>query len=170
MPTFKINLNLKGETRKEIRDFLVHEFLKELPGTGTGVDTSVYYYYVDEIFDGRKIYLKRPARLNKGMDFEVNVEDTNFGIKKKTTLPSHSSILKDLDEKNKENSQEYLKVKNIIERLYNCESVNDKEIRSLEFASGHPIELTLKCIKWLFIEQDVTYWNWSGRAMLFSKL
>ena len=29
--------------------------------------------------------------------------------------------------------------------------------------NGLSPELILKVIKWLFIEQDIRYWNWSGR-------
>lgn len=41
---------------------------------------------------------------------------------------------------------------------------------NLHFNVGQPIETILKVVKWLFIEQDVTYWNWSGRSMLYSGL
>jgi len=33
-----------------------------------------------------------------------------------------------------------------------------------------PIAIILLAIKWLFIEQDITYWNWSGRNMLMNSL
>jgi hypothetical protein len=29
-----------------------------------------------------------------------------------------------------------------------------------------PFEMLLKILKWLFIEQDITYWNYDGRQML----
>lgn len=34
----------------------------------------------------------------------------------------------------------------------------------------HPIEIILLALKWLFIEQDFTYWNNSGRFMLYDTL
>ena len=34
----------------------------------------------------------------------------------------------------------------------------------------HPVYIVLLAIKWLFIEQDITYWNWSGRNMLKESL
>lgn len=85
-------------------------------------------------------------------------------------MPSHSNIIKDLIDKKDHNSNEYQKVMNIINKLYNCEIVKEAEYRNIKFDIGHSIEAILKSIKWLFIEQDVTYWNWSGRAMLYSKL
>ena len=33
---------------------------------------------------------------------------------------------------------------------------------------SYPVDMICKCIKWLFIEQDITYWNWSGRNMLYN--
>jgi len=29
----------------------------------------------------------------------------------------------------------------------------------------HPIEIILLAVKWLFMEQDCAYWNYSGRAI-----
>ena len=69
--TISINAQTKGEYRKK----LIEEFLKESPGTSSTV--SEYFYYVDAV-NGKRIYLKRPTQLNKGVDFEVRVEDTQF--------------------------------------------------------------------------------------------
>jgi len=43
-------------------------------------------------------------------------------------------------------------------------SFNNQFINSIE------VETVLKLIKWLFIEQDVTYWHFSGRNMLYRGL
>jgi hypothetical protein len=29
--------------------------------------------------------------------------------------------------------------------------------------AGYPVDMVLKLIKWFFIEQDINYWNVSGR-------
>ena len=42
------------------------------------------------------------------------------------------------------------------------ENIKFKDYQHIE----HPIYIVLLAIKWLFIEQDITYWNWSGRNML----
>ena len=31
---------------------------------------------------------------------------------------------------------------------------------------GFSLEVVLKVLKWLWIEQDIRYWNYSGRQML----
>lgn len=159
-----------GGSRRDIRESVIKMFLNEEPGTGSGENCSRYRYDVEELNDGSKIYLKRPAPLNKGVDFEVHVENVRFREKGRIHMPSHLNIIQDLIDKKEENSHEYKKVMDIINKLYNCKIVEESEYRNIKFDIGHSIEVILKSIKWLFIEQDVTYWNWSGRAMLYSKL
>lgn len=45
-------------------------------------------------------------------------------------------------------------------------NIEDSKLRTLTFQTGYTAELLVKVIKWFFIEQDVTYWNYSGRAKL----
>ena len=161
---------LTGTTRQSIRHELISSFLDEEPGTGKGENCSFYIYYVDTLSDGKRIMLKRPARLNKGFDFEVHVENTDFGENRYRTMPTHDNVYYDLEEKETSNPAEFVKVRAILKKLYNCEQVNDKQIRNLRFETGYDIEAILKAVKWLFIEQDITYWNWSGRNMLYSSL
>lgn len=165
-----VEFKLKSTNRKDIRKELINAFLQEEPGNGTGEECSHYIYNVDTLADGKRVFLKRPAWLNRGFDFEVHIEDTSFSLARKKTMPSHVNIVEDLQNKAAENEEEYQLVREIIERMYNCEDINDEEIRKLNFQSGHPIEAILKAIKWLFIEQDITYWNWSGRGMLYTRI
>lgn len=37
----------------------------------------------------------------------------------------------------------------------------------IDFVSGYSSELIIKTLKWLFIKQDIRYWNYSGRDMLW---
>lgn len=161
-------LTITGTDRRTIREQVVQAFLSEEPGTGTGELCSIYLYEVERLQDGKTVFLKRPGRLNKGFDFEINVTDTNFGERRRTTMPSHANIFADLKQKQEENSAEFAKVLGIIRRLYDCENVPCADMQALRFTAGFPCEMILKSIKWLFIEQDVTYWNWSGRNMLYS--
>jgi hypothetical protein len=39
-----------------------------------------------------------------------------------------------------------------------------------ETGNGIKIEIILKIVKWPFIEHDITYWSFSGRAMLYNGL
>jgi hypothetical protein len=36
--------------------------------------------------------------------------------------------------------------------------------------SGLPVDALLKLLKWLFIEQDIRDWNYSGRKMLMDAI
>lgn len=164
----ELYFKLTGNTRESIRKNVVEIFLEEKAGKGKKELSSKYIYYVETLDNGKRVYLKRPAYLNKGMDFTVHLENTSFREKgANRDIPSHSEIVNDLLNKKTENPQEYEKVKTILNKLFNCQEVSDIEYRNIYFFSGIEIEGILKVIKWLFIEQDITYWNFSGRYMLY---
>lgn len=171
MPTINSSINISGlNSRKTIRDHVITTFLLEVPGTGKGVNCSRYIYYVETLANGSQVYLSRPAWFNKGVDFTVNVQNLRFRPSRMVEAPSHANILDDLSDKKASNPTAYGTVSRIINDLYLCQPVSDRTMRSLVFGVGHPVEAILKAVKWLFIEQDVTYWNWSGRQMLFDGL
>jgi len=155
--------NNRSELRKEIINF----FLKENPGTGKGEFTSRYNYVVKKK-GNREVYLKRPAQFNNGFDFTLNVSNINFNQGgRATTRPTHGNILDDLFQKKVANAELYNELKIQIDKIYNCQSPDKFEFN---FGIGLDTEILLECIKWLFVEQDVTYWNYSGRAMFYSKI
>jgi len=155
------------KTRRQIRRILVSEFLKEAPGKGNRELASRYRYNVEILEDGRRVYLLRPAPLNKGFDFTIHVENTRF--KSGKTMPSHGDIVDDLRSKRKRNPSSSKKLYAAIQQIYNLEEP-DTVVKhtKVKFGEGYPVDLILKVIKWFFIEQDVTYWNYSGRRMFMS--
>jgi len=157
-------------TRQEVRMRLVKVFSKETPGKGRGDLASRYSYYVETLSDGNRIFLKRPANLYNGFDFLVCVENYDFASsgKRKRNYPKHEDIIKDLREKKASDSQMYKKFYAVLEKVYNCQDVEDSEYKNIRFAQGFPTDMVLKTLKWLFIEQDIRYWNYSGRDMLWS--
>jgi len=162
-------LKVQAGTRQELREKVVHAFLNEAPGTGTGELASKYCYFVETLSDGRRIFLTRPAWLNKGFDFEIRVQDENFPSGRgKTDRPNHSVIFDDLKQKLAEAPESYARLFDLIERIYDCQEVTSKDYETLTFRSGLPVDMILGVVKWFFIEQDVTYWNYSGRAMFMS--
>lgn len=163
-------LIITNGTRRQFRERVIQEFLKEEPGTGKAELTSKYTYFVEKLANGARVFLTRPARLNNGFDFEIRVEGMAFASAKgrTTNRPSHPVIFQDLLQKKAENGKGYAGLFKLIERVYNCEDVSPKAYAQLRFASGLPVDMILFIIKWLFIEQDVTYWNYSGRAMFMS--
>lgn len=158
----EIEWNLTGSSRKELRDKAVMKFLDEKPGYWIdGVKhVTCYKYFVEKLKDGRRIYLLRPTFLNKGIDFQVWVERMLIDKDKR---PSHYDIFKDLNLKKKENPKLFAQLMQAIDDVWNCKEPEDAK---LNFKQGFPCDFILKVLKWLFIEQDITYWNYDGRTML----
>lgn len=168
------NLTISASTREEYRKKLITHFLNEAHGTSK--EASQYRYIVQTLSDGNKVYLQRPTNLNKGFDFEVRVTNVQFHLGKHGDVistgnrPSHNDIFVDLREKKKGDADLFRNLFPLINKVYNCEDITLNEIKQFDFKSGISTETILYVIKWLFIEQDVTYWNWSGRAMLYRGL
>jgi hypothetical protein len=152
------------DDRAEIRKEIINLFLAENPGTGKGEFTSKYRY-ITKIVEDKEVYLSRPAQFNNGFDFTLNVSNINFNPDgRATTRPTHQNIFDDLNLKKEANPELYFELVKQIDKIYDC-----KKPTKLVFAFGVGLksEILLECIKWLFIEQDVTYWNYSGRAMFY---
>lgn len=165
---FEIDFFLKATSRKLLKDQTITKFLEERNGyweNGTQHVTR-YKYFVEKLNDERRVFLLRPTFLNKGIDFQVWIEKMKNGDDKR---PSHKDVFEDIRIKRKENSKDLPSLIKCINRVWNCEEP-DEVIKDTElnFKNGFSVELLLKILKWLFIEQDITYWNYSGREMLKS--
>lgn len=163
---YNVDLSLNLNSREELMKKAVETFTSEKPGYWKDGKKYVtrYKYFVEKLMDGRKIFLKRPTFLNKGIDFQVWVEKFDG---ENDGRPSHKDIFNDLKLKNNENSTNIQKLLGAINRVWNCEEP-DKVLGDIDFEyqKGFSIEMLLKILKWLFIEQDITYWNYDGRTML----
>ena len=97
----------------------------------------------------------------------VCVENINYApkAKRKRNYPKHEEFGTDLKNKKRENPQMYKKYFLLLEKIYLCHDVTEEEIQGIKFKSGYAPDHILKAMKWLFIEQDIRYWNYSGRAM-----
>jgi hypothetical protein len=134
-----------------------------------------YRYNVETFPEGGVIYLHRPAFKNKGCDFVVHCEpQIPRDDGKRYKNPRHKDL-----------TQELLYISNSIPKLkdeiwqsilsvFNCESLADvsanlsNQLDNSELAWR--LERALKVAKWLFIEQDITDWNTSGRQMLLNEI
>lgn len=153
-------------TRNEVRKRVLEVLMDEIPGTGAGNLSSKYTYFVEKLSDGNRIYLTRPAFLNKGFDFVVRVENTDYGHKGAyKNVPSHKDISADLELKKEENPEMYKKFYELLKKVFECHDISEEEYKSIHFETGFSAEHILKVIKWLFIEQDIAYWSYSGRNM-----
>ena len=154
-------------TRNEVRMRVVDEFSTETPGTGNEDEASRYKYFVETLANGDRVYLQRPANLHNGFDFLVCVENTNYAVEgaRRRNSPKHDDIRDDLIEKKNENIEMYRRLYSVLKKVYECKDVDETEYSDISFASGLSVEHIVKVIKWLFIEQDIRYWNYSGRNM-----
>lgn len=169
-----IEKTIAGASREEFRMNLINLFLNEKHGDT--METTYYYYYVERANDGTEIFLKRPTQLNKGVDFEVRVKGINFRYGKKGNIistgnrPSHGDIINDLKLKRENNKDKFEILKSLITSVYQCEDIDSLSLGDCIFDVGLPIDLLLRVFKWLFIEQDITYWNKSGREMFYNAI
>lgn len=163
----EVEWTLKNNSRKQLRDLVVNKFLEEKGGYWKkGVKYVTHYkYFVEKLSDGRRIFLLRPTYLNKGIDFQVWIEKFD-GFK--DDRPSHGDIFKDLKAKQEENQKSLGNLLDAIDAVWICEEPDEvlRKFKDLKFKTGFSIEMILKILKWLFIEQDITYWNYDGRGML----
>lgn len=174
MPYREVSYRLQSTTRKDIRVEITNLFLEEEPGTGTGNLASNYCYVVDSYGD-YCIKLHRPAYLNKGFDFAVHVHNIEFEYARIRTEPTHDDIISCLGYvKNHYSSYKYNIVRQKIEDIFYCCEIDVFETDGMYFLDHNgyekPVGILLLAIKWLFIEQDITYWNFSGRNMLMNGL
>lgn len=154
-------------TRNDVRMRVVNKFAMEEPGTGKGDKASGYRYFVEVLKSGDRIYLDRPANLHNGFDFLVCVENTNYEPegKKARCAPKHEDLYEDLLKKRDENLEEYEKLYTLLRKVFECNDVGDEEISKINLNAGLSVDHVVKVMKWLFIEQDIRYWNYSGREM-----
>jgi hypothetical protein len=168
---YDIKLTLVENSREKLRKAIVNAFLSEKGGYWkNGVKhVTRFKYFVETLKGGRRLFLLRPTYLNKGIDFQVWVERFDG---KNDKRPSHQDIFKDLEIKKRENSRDLPKLIEAIKRVWNCEEPNSvlNDLKSAKFKKGLPVEMLLKILKWLFIEQDITYWNYDGRGMLMGAI
>lgn len=158
----------KTNSRNELRKYVVLKFMDENPGQGTGKLVSRYKYIVERFSDGRKLYLIRPAQFKMGFDFQIWMEKWNkLSINK---MPSYQEIIQDLKLKKEENNNHFIILLKGIEKNFICEDddriLNWLKVKKIRFSKGESIGVLFKIIKWMFIEQDIRYWNFSGRFKL----
>lgn len=169
----QISINFSNQgTQNEVRMRVINQFATEEAGTGREDLASRYTYYVETFENGNRVYLRRPANLYNGFDFLVCVEGYNFAGQgqRKRNFPKHEDIIADLKIKLEKEKDKYIKLLVLIEQVHDCKDVSEEKMRSLNFENGFSTEMILKTIKWLFIEQDIRYWNYSGRNMLWNAL
>lgn len=164
-----IEWQLTEDTREELRAAVLTKWMQERCGSA---DTfRRYRYNVEKLPQNGCVYLHRPAFMNKGCDFVVHCDPAiPRDDSKRFKNPRHKDLVDELKlvSQNIENGQKL--ILDAVEAVWHCEDVtevcrvlcNSIHISDWAFRA----ERALKVAKWLFIEQDITDWNTSGRAML----
>lgn len=162
---------IMAQSRADIRKKVVIEFLKE--SAGSSEETSRYEYNVEK-YDNYKIVLKRPGVFKKGFDFTVNIRGLYFKKNRRYENPSFDDIKNVLHYAKKHFPDDYPFVKDEINKIFNVDAHNFSKLKNVQFkdfeGNKHPIIIILLAIKWLFIAEDISYWNWSGRNMFMNDL
>ena len=134
-----------------------------------------YRYNVERCANGKRVYLLRPTWLNKGFDFGVNVEGLVKVIKPgkggTREMPSHGDLMHDLRSKLGKRPKDGDVLFEAVGAVYDCgdpAEIIKQMPRLASFKEGWPVDQLLYIIKWLMIEQDITYWLQTGRNMLMS--
>lgn len=97
---------------------------------------------------------------------------TNFGLGE----GSHIEIANDLKHKKQDNQKKFEDLLKALTEIYNCsENDVDRVLANYpnlnkSFQVGAKVEILLKVVKWLFIMEDIVYWDNEGRAFLFNFL
>lgn len=166
-----IEFQLDEGTPESLRVAVLTRWSQEKRGSATSYQR--YRYNVETFADGGQIYLHRPAFKNKGCDFVVNCEpqiprDDGKNYKN----PRHSDLSAELVFLATQIPNGRQLLLSAVESVWHCKSVT-KTCETLHQSFVTPelrmrTERALKVAKWLFIEQDITDWNTSGRDMLMN--
>jgi hypothetical protein len=162
-------IKIQGSIRRnEIVKRVVNTFIEvEYHQKGKGV---TFRYPVENLPGNKYLYIVRPGH-KKNFDFKVEVTEEMVLEEGK-----HNQIALDLRKKKQENQEKIKYFLQAIEEIYHCLE-NDvdrllKRYSSLKqaFQIGAEPETILKILKWLFIMEDIVYWDVEGRAFLYNYL
>lgn len=126
----------------------------------------------DFLLNTDRLFIKRPGGLQKwNFDFKVIVTfDMNMA------RGTHADIVNDILNKKQENGVASKNLLKALEEICNCtENDVDKVLGVFPdlmtaFKSGAKVDVLLKVLKWMFIMEDIVYWNYDGRMKLFSHI
>jgi hypothetical protein len=166
-----IEWQLEGDTRESLRHAVLMKWAEERCGNAGAFRR--YRYNVEKLSKDGWVYLHRPAFMNKGCDFVVHCDPAILrDDNKKFKNPRHKDLTAELKLISQQITDGRTRIFAAVEAVWRCENVT-KVCDSLCRGINDPdwafrAERALKVAKWLFIEQDITDWNTSGRAMLMN--
>lgn len=163
------------EDRFQIVKKVVNMFIDfEKDKKGKGI---MFKYPVEKLSTSQKLYIQRPG-LKKNFDFKVEIPK-NAGLEE----GRHDQIALFLRYLRQKDESLFKSIWDILTYLYCCknnnvdgmlkqtrlpDSVSVKIETPIELKSEINLECLLKVVKWLFIMEDVFYWDYEGRATLYN--
>jgi len=159
-------IEIKGNIpRHEIVRKVVNHFINtEHNQKGAGIQ---FQYPVEKLPDETYLMIGRPGH-KKYFDFKVIIKpEYQLGS------GSHEEIAEQFKLKANQVGKDLWKV---VDEFYHCTESDVDELLSKKFVlknlsnNGTNIEVLLKVLKWLFIMEDIVYWDNEGRAFLYNWL
>jgi hypothetical protein len=155
-------------TRDEIVKKVVNTFIEiEYGQKGKGIS---FRYPVEKLPNNKRLYISRPGH-KKNFDFKVEVTEEMVLEEGK-----HNQIALCLRDMKQDDPKKFNALLQAIETLFHCkENDVDKLVKknlSLKQPSKTGVipETILKILKWMFIMEDIVYWDVEGRAFLYNYL
>ncbi|MBM4366436.1 MAG: hypothetical protein FJ102_09485 [Deltaproteobacteria bacterium] len=161
---FHRTLVLAATDRAGVRAEVLAAWIEELPGTPS--ERNTYRYDVEFLSDGGRVYLRRPAWKNKGADFVVYCEGFTRYKNGNDAPPSHGDLQSAMRRVAARSPSHRAELLLALRRIWDCEASGVVLADLNLLRRDADAERALLVAKWLFIEQDVTYWTESGRHML----
>jgi len=136
----------------------------------------MFKYSVEKLSTGQKLYIQRPG-VKKNFDFKVEIPK-NAGLEE----GRHDQIALVLRYLRQKEEPLFKSIWDILTYLYCCKNNNVDEmlkrtrlpnsvsvnLECLSKVVNVNLECLLKVVKWLFIMEDIFYWDYEGRATLYN--
>ncbi len=160
----ELDLVLTARDRRGIREQVVGYWLAEESGSVSVCHR--YRYWVESLSDGSRIYLERPARLNKGIDFVIYCERFLYWRNGNDRPPGHGDLLRELRDLSTLSQEHRREIRESLRAIWDCLPPEEAMVKLVLLQKDLRAERCLKLARWFFVEQDLTYWTESGRYML----
>jgi len=154
--------------RNEIVKKVVNTFIEnEYHQKGKGI---TFRYPVEKLPKNKYLYISRPGH-KKNFDFKVEITEEMVLEEGK-----HNQIALCLRDMKQDNPKIFKVFLEAIEAIFHCKE-NDIDHLLIKYTSlkqllktGIVPETILKILKWMFIMEDIVYWDVEGRAFLYNYL
>lgn len=154
--------------RDEIVKKVVNTFIKiEYRQKGKGI---TFRYPVEKLPNKKRLYISRPGH-KKNFDFKVEVTEEMV-----LEEGRHKQIVLCLRDMKHDNPRKFKVSMRAIETIFHCRENDVDKLVENHATLKHPSkrgvipETILKILKWMFIMEDIVYWDVEGRAFLYNYL